>query len=432
MSHHLLSKLAFLQSSIITAVVVACLTAVPARADLGDELFKLTASDGATDDFFGYSVGISGRTAIVGAYRDGDAGHWSGSAYLFDVTTGRQIRKLTASDAAAVDRFGSSVAIDGNVAIVGAPGHNNVSGAAYVFDVTTGQELFKLSASDPAFFRIFGHSVAINGNTALVGAPGDDHAGSGSGSAYLFDVTTGQQLAKLTTRDASVNDLFGDSVAISGNTVLIGAPYEDQVSSKSGAAYLFDVTTRRELARLTTSDAGAFGDSVAISGNIALVGRSHSLQCCGFLGAAYLIDVTTGQELFKLTGSDPGFGNPDTFGDSVALSGNTAVVGQAALRLAYLFDVTSGRELTKLTASEADAHLSAVAISGNTAIVGAIGGVFADPNQLGAAYVFFTVPEPGSMTLLALGLPLLVWRNLRRSGRGGIRGRRRFVLTAVT
>ena len=257
-----------MQTFIITAFLVGCQITTPGRADLGDELFKLTASDAATDDQFGWAVGVSGNTAIVGAEGDDDAGDRSGSAYLFDVTTGQELRKLTASDAAADAIFGRSVAISGNVAIVGAQRHDNTAGAAYLFDVTTGQELFKLTASDAAFDRHFGSSVGISGNTAIVGAFGDDHAGVGSGSAYLFDIATGQQLAKLTASDASANDLFGLSVAISGNTVLIGAPYEGEYGRVgSGAAYLFDVTTRQQIAKLTPSGAApAFGGSVAISG----------------------------------------------------------------------------------------------------------------------------------------------------------------------
>ena len=147
----------------------ACLIATPARADLGDELLKLTASDGAVDDMFGWSVDISGNIAIVGAEAYDNAGDRSGSAYLFDVTTGQELRKLTASDAAADAIFGKSVAINGNVAIVGAQRHNNTAGAAYLFEVTTGQELFKLTASDAMPGKFFGGSVAISGNTAVVG-----------------------------------------------------------------------------------------------------------------------------------------------------------------------------------------------------------------------------------------------------------------------
>src|SRR5215204_6454840 len=109
MPNHLLSKLAVLQTFIVSAVVVASLLAVPARAGLGNELFKLTTSDGATGDQFGRSVAVSGNVAIIGADGDDHAGDSSGSAYLFNVMTGGQLSKLTASDAAANHAFGFSV-----------------------------------------------------------------------------------------------------------------------------------------------------------------------------------------------------------------------------------------------------------------------------------------------------------------------------------
>ena len=166
-----------------TIIPVVCslilVIAPPAWARIFDSETKLTSSDAAADDQFGHRVGISGGTAIVGARYDDDAGEDSGSAYLFDVTTGNQLFKLTASDAAADDRFGQSVGISGGMAIVGAIGNDDAgseSGSAYLFDVTTGKQLFKLTASDAAAGDQFGYSVAISGTIAVVGAFLDDDA----------------------------------------------------------------------------------------------------------------------------------------------------------------------------------------------------------------------------------------------------------------
>ncbi len=106
--------------------------------------------------------------------------------------------------------------------------------------MTTGNQLAKFTASDAAAGDLFGFSVAISGNTALVGARWDDDGGPKSGSAYLFDVTTGNQIAKLTADDAATDDIFGFSVAISGNTALVGAFRDDDGGSDSGSAYLFE------------------------------------------------------------------------------------------------------------------------------------------------------------------------------------------------
>ncbi|MCZ6850066.1 MAG: FG-GAP repeat protein, partial [Planctomycetota bacterium] len=179
-------------------VVIAALNGAAVYADLGDQLAKLLPDDGAANDHFGSSVAISGATAIVGTFHDDDNGPDSGSAYLFDTAMGRQIAKLLPDDGAAEDHFGISVAISGATAIVGAyhtDDNGNWSGSAYLFDTTTGAQIAKLLANDGAAGDFFGWSVAISGATAIVGALGDDDNGSGSGSAYLFDATTGEQIA---------------------------------------------------------------------------------------------------------------------------------------------------------------------------------------------------------------------------------------------
>ena len=226
----------------------------------GDELFKLTASDAGVGDGFGSSVAIHGNMAIVGARRDDDGGTASGSAYLFDAdplspTFGDEHFKLTASDAGVGDRFGSSVAIHGNMAIVGAQYDNDGgvdSGSAYLFDVTTGDELLKLTASDAGLDEHFGSTVAISGSVAIVGKPRDDDGGRVSGAAYVFDAdplspTFGDELFKLTASDAAEFRFFGWSVGISDNTAIVSAEYDDHAGGRSGSAYLFDVTTGNQL-----------------------------------------------------------------------------------------------------------------------------------------------------------------------------------------
>jgi len=330
------------------AIMLGCIaTTQAAPVDLET---KITADDAATGDMFGYSVAISGNTAIVGASSDNDTGTDSGSAYLFDATTGSQLAKLTADDAANFDDFGTSVAISGNTAIVGAVGDDDggfASGSAYLFDVATGNQLAKLTADDAAAGDRFGHSVAISGNTAIVGAFANDDAGGSSGSAYLFNATTGSQLAKFTADDAAEGDRFGFSVAISGNTAIVGAWLDDDGGGNSGSAYLFDATTGSQLAKLTADDAAAndfFGISVAISGNTAIVGARSDDDAGSSSGSAYLFDVTTGNQLAKLTADDAA--TNDSFGASVAISGSTAIVGAwsdddagFSSGSAYLFDV---------------------------------------------------------------------------------------------
>jgi len=293
--------------------------------------------DVSSSDRFGHSVAIEGHLAIVGAVGIND---FSGAVYLFDAATGTLLDKFTANDANANDFFGCSLAINNNIMIVGANGDDDGgsrSGSAYLFDITTGDQIAKLTASDPAVNDEFGDSVAIDGNTTIIGAPWDDDDGDYSGSAYLFDVTTGTQIAKLTASDAAAEDSFGYSVGMDGSIAIVGAPNNDDNGSNSGSAYLFDVTTGTQIAKITASDAAAedhFGGSVGISGNVAIVGATGDDDGSDNSGSVYLFDVTTGVQLAKLNASDPA--NGDSFGGAVDISGNSVVVGASSKRSGYI------------------------------------------------------------------------------------------------
>ena len=378
------------------------------------EKFKLTASDAELGARFGSSVDISGNTAVIAARKDDHAGKEAGAAYLFDISTGKELFKLTASDAAELDAFGWSVAISDNTAIIGAPGNDDdgrLSGSAYLFDITTGNELFKLTASDASELDHFGVSVDISGTVALVGARYGVGAEGGTGfdkpgSAYLFDVNTGDELLKVTASDAEIGDQFGLSVAISGSNAIVGAVGNDDACVRhdrcnSGSAYLFDVTTGNELLKLTTSDAAkgdAFGNSVGVNGNMIIVGAIGDEYASG---SAYVFDATTGKEVFKMRASDGV--SSDAFAGSVDIAGDVAIIGAFNNDMtgsAYLFDVSTGEELFKLTASDIidrDHFGTSVAIQGDIAIIGAFG---VEATSSGAAYVF-VIPLPATTSLLS-------------------------------
>ncbi len=304
-------------------------------AATGQQIAKLLPDDGAEGDRFGFPVAISGTTAIVGAMFNDDVGTNSGSAYLFDTTTGQQTAKLLPDDGAALDQFGRSVAISGTIAIVGAFGDGDnglVSGSAYLFDTTTGQQIFKLLPNDGAAGDLFGVSAAISGGIAIVGAERNDDIGGNSGSAYLFDTATGSQITKLLPNDGAGNDRFGWSVAISGTTAIVGAYGHGDNGFTSGSAYLFDVTTGQQVAELLAKDGDVldrFGWSVAISGTIAIVGAFDDDDNGASSGSAYLFDTTTGSQIAKLLPDDGAA--DDDFGYAVTIGGSTgkevAIVG---------------------------------------------------------------------------------------------------------
>lgn len=267
------------------------------------EQAKLLASDGSFNDNFGFSVALDGDTALIGAY-DNDVGSngGPGQAYVFvrNGSTWTEQAKLLASDGGPIDLFGWSVSVSGDTALIGARGHDvgsNVNeGQAYIFvrNGSTWAEQAKLNASDGADYSSFGWSVSVWGDTAVVGAVGNVGAVYAQGSAYIFvrNGTTWAEEAKLVASDGAASDQFGSSVVVSGDTAIMGAPYVDIGSDKNqGAAYLFqrNGSTWTEEKKLVASDGflgDSLGSSVALSGDTAIVGASRATL--NDEGAAYV------------------------------------------------------------------------------------------------------------------------------------------------
>ena len=370
---------------------------------------ELATLDGAKGENFGSSVAIDGNTALVGAsFHTVGSTTVQGAAYIFmrQGSTWVQQAELTASDGASNDQFGCSVAISGNTAVIGACNHNSSAGEAYVFvqpvsGWADSTETARLTASNGAASDYFGYSVAISGDVALVG---DNVHSSHQGQAYVFvkpagGWATGNETARLTASDAAVGDRFGMSVAISGNTVIIGAPYHN---GNRGEAYLFVkpaggwATTNVSFIQ-TASDMAAndqFGISVAISGSTAIVGADGYSSN---RGKAYVFvkpagGWVAGHQVAILTPSDPAVLN--NFGYSTAVSGDTVLIGEvnAGLGEAYLFvkpaggwiDATQSSILTASDGATGDLYGQSVAISGASAFVGAN----AHNASLGAAYAY--------------------------------------------
>ncbi|GAB5469894.1 MAG: hypothetical protein Kilf2KO_29240 [Rhodospirillales bacterium] len=290
----------------------------------GAQTAKLTASDAADNRQFGNSVAISGTTAIIGAKGEDSSVTLPGAVYLFDTETGRQTAKLMPEDGTSKDLIITSVGVSGSTAIVGAL--VDVVGTAFLFDIVTGDRTAKLTASDVVAGDLFGGVVAISGATAIVGASWKDNS---TGAAYLFDTKTGKEIAKLTASDAAEQQYFGSAVAISGTTAIVGAFANEDHGPQTGAAYLFDTTTGKQIAKLTAGNAAQgdmFGFSVAIAGSTAIVGANQTALDKGAKpGEAFLFDATTGAEITRLTASDGAA--DDRFGNAVAISETAVIVG---------------------------------------------------------------------------------------------------------
>jgi hypothetical protein len=380
---------------------------------LWPQIEKLLASDGSASDYFGWSVSISGDYAVIGAQCDDDNGSQSGSAYIFynNGTSWSQQAKLMANDAFEYDVFGTSVSISGDYVIIGAysdDDNGSSSGSAYIFfrDGTSWSQQAKLIAADGAANDRFGQSVSISGDSVVISAILDNGNTEKSGTAYIFtrSGTTWSQQVKLTAADGATDDLFGLSVAISGDYAVIGAAYDDDTGNNSGSAYVYyrDGSLWSQQAKLIANDGAAddlFGSSESISGDYAVIGAYEDDDNGWKSGSAYIFYRTgsTWSQQTKIV-SDDGAAD-DQFGWSVSISGDTAIIGTrwdddkgSNSGSAYLFnrDETSWSQQAKIVADDGateDFFGYSVAISGGYAVIGAYEEDYFY-SDAGCAYIF--------------------------------------------
>lgn len=305
---------------------------------------KLTPADGAAQDWFGVAVALDGDTAIVGAPLDDDGGFNAGSVYILNRSgaTWTVGPRLLASAPGSFAQFGRSVAIDGDVAVVGAiyaTGAGINTGAAYVFRRTGGvwaQEQ-RLYANDGVALDGFGRQVAVRGDLIVVSAATHDQPTTDAGAVYVFRRTGGKwvQEQKLTAADAAAGDRLGEGLAIgAADMILAGSPFADAPGSDSGAVYAFRLTggSWSQAQKLVAADGAAedyFGFSLDADGTAAIIGSPRSDQGASNAGAAYVFrwDGSTWSQEGKLTGLDPAA--DDFLGRPVTIRGEVAFVGSA-------------------------------------------------------------------------------------------------------
>jgi hypothetical protein len=359
-----------------------------------DETAKLFPSDANAGDNLGVSVAIDGNVAIVGAYLNHSRGADCGAAYVYEFSGSQWIQKqkLIPSDGAANDKFGKSVAIQGGAIVVGSYNDDSAKGSAYIFSNSGGvwTQKQKIVAPDAAAGDKFGCSVAMDNNTIVVGAYGDDSL-AGSASVFVLTGSSWVFQQKLTASDAASGDIFGCSVAIDNNTIIIGASNDDHSGDiDAGSAYIYQRqgTTWLEQSILRASDSGPvhhFGYSVAIDGNWAAIGayEGNSDVVAG-VGAAYVFakintDWVEQQKLFDA--NDPCVG--DDFGSAVVIKNDTVFVGSpydyvngkmAGAVLEFVRTDANWVQNDRLTADDAntdDRFGASLALSGRQTIIGA-------------------------------------------------------------
>jgi len=295
----------------------------------------LSASDGGYWDRFGFSVSIDGDYAIIGAPFDHNSGEATGSAYVFKYngTSWNEEQKLVASDGEEDDWFGISVIIDNDNILIGAYADDNGRGSAYVFKYngTSWNEEQKLTASNGETYDKFGESVFIDDDNVLIGATRFGAGGFTIGSAYVFKYngTSWNEEQELFASDGEEFNNFGESVSIDGDNALIGAPKDDNFYNDSGAAYVFKYngTSWNEEQKLVASDGDRidnFAKSVSISGTNILIG---AFADDNGRGSAYVFKYngTSWNEEQKLVASDGE--EDDRFGCSVSIDGDNALIG---------------------------------------------------------------------------------------------------------
>ncbi len=386
----------------------------------------LPRTDGATFDYFGSSVGVSNDTALIGASFRTVAGQaYQGAAYVF-VRSGlawqQQGSPLLSSDGATDDTFGTAVSISGDTAIIGASGKstalNVTQGAAYVFARSNGvwaEQGSTLAPMDAAAYDYFGASVGISGDTLIVGAPGKTVGGNrGQGGAYVFVRNAGawaQQGPLLPRTDGAFLDGFGVSVAVDADTAIVGAPYKTiGVNQDQGATYVFvrtGTTWTQQGPALVGADSVAtdfLATSIAISGDTAVVGASaKTIGTNSGQGAVYVFvrnGTTWTQQGPALTLPD-GRAN-EGFGGTVSISGDTLVVGDPGRTIGgnanqgatYVFArqgtvwTQQGPALVQPDGTTNDSFGNSVSVSGHTLVIGAIAETIGTVEDQGTAFVF--------------------------------------------
>jgi outer membrane protein OmpA-like peptidoglycan-associated protein len=305
-------------------------------------LTRFVSGDRAVGDQFGYAMAVSGDTAVVGARYADAGGTDSGAAYVFTLVNGEWVQKakLVANDAAAGDRFGTSVAIDGTTILVGASYDDDKglqSGSVYVFTGagSSWSQVQKLTAGDGAVDDLFGSSVSVFGNTAAIGAYA---ASADTGAAYVFNRADGSwsQTVKLTDTAGALGDRFGRSIGVAGGTIMVGAPGLDPPATPTvtGKVCVFTLegsswTQGANLAASGLSVGDRFGGMLTLYTSQAVVGAWGDMTALGFypVPAFYRFSGSgsSWSEISKVTGAD----QPMTsyFGDSRAYHGASILVG---------------------------------------------------------------------------------------------------------
>ncbi|XMB66741.1 FG-GAP repeat protein [Mycoplasmatota bacterium zrk1] len=237
------------------------------KYNLGDINYKIRSIEEARFEMFGSSLAMNDDLIIIGASGDSSKGDFSGSVYVYKIDDDEYTRKISPADGVNFGVFGSTVATVNNYIIVGAPGdddYGNSSGSVYVYKIDDEAYKRKITASDGSARALFGRSLASNDDYIVVGAPTTSNDGIPSGSVYLYKYDDDTYERKLTASDGSEYDKFGASVAIYGNYIAVGAWSDDDNGNRSGSVYVYKLDDDTYERKIIMSD-GFFRDKFGFS-----------------------------------------------------------------------------------------------------------------------------------------------------------------------
>jgi Ca2+-binding RTX toxin-like protein len=261
---------------------------------------------------FGEEADANENYVIVGSVQDSSIGSYQGSADVYDKATGNLLYHFNAPDPTSFDYFGMSVALSGDIAIIGASGNDTASsdsGAVYLYDLTTGNLINTLTAPVTGGYEKFGSGVAAYDNWVIVSATGDDTLVSGAGRAYIFEIDTGNLVRTIENPDPQAGDGFGFLPRISESYYFIGAQYDDVGETNAGSGYLYDKATGNLLYTFNNPDPVAnswFGYSADLTDDYLVVGAYGNAPDGVYrAGSAYVYDPATGTLLFTLDNPTP-------------------------------------------------------------------------------------------------------------------------------
>ena len=299
----------------------------------GNVIRSIFVPTGETFSGFGEAVGAVRSNPLVGAYLDDAAGPDAGAAYLFDGATGSLLQTVLNPNPAigapfSLDFFGRDVAGFGDDVLVGATGEDlgaEDAGAVYLFDGATGQLLVTIQDPTPDIQESFGAAITSFGNKIAITAPFDDTASENGGAVHIYDAN-GNFLRTLVSPRPVEFSQFGNALAAFGDDLLVSETRGFTGDVRAGVVHLFDGDTGeliRSYFNPTPEPFELFGNSLAASGNNVLIGALRNVKS-RHAGAAYLFDGTTAQLTATLI--NPQRGVTDSFANQVAVIGDNLLV----------------------------------------------------------------------------------------------------------